>query len=112
MTLSLPPEDQPAPAGAELLGGGLVEGLFEGLEVAEVGGDLRGDGAGGRAADAVRADRAHQGPEGGVVGVAAAVVLTAVRISSGTFARSRIRSSTDLAARSGWLASSAFRLLT
>jgi len=40
-------EDQPAPAGAKLLGGGLVEGLLEGLEVAEVGGDLRGDGPDG-----------------------------------------------------------------
>src|SRR5271170_5200025 len=29
-------EDEPAPAGAELFGGGLVEGLLEGLEVAEV----------------------------------------------------------------------------
>ena len=33
-------EDEPAPAGAELLGGGLVELLLEGLEVAEVGLDL------------------------------------------------------------------------
>src|ERR1035438_7753349 len=64
-------EAQPAPAGAELLGGGLVEGLLEGLEVAEISGDLGGNGAGGRAADAAGTDRAHQLPEGGVVGVAA-----------------------------------------
>jgi hypothetical protein len=36
-------EDEPAPAGAELLGGGLVEQLLERFEVAEVGLDLRGD---------------------------------------------------------------------
>src|ERR1035441_5110626 len=67
-------EDQPTPAGAELLGGGLVEGLLEGLKVAEISDDVGGDGAGGRAADAVGADLAHQAPEGCVVGVAAAVV--------------------------------------
>ena len=33
-------EDEPAPAGAELLGCGLVELLLEGLEIAEVGLDL------------------------------------------------------------------------
>jgi hypothetical protein len=64
-------EDEPAPAGAELLGGGLVEGLLEGLEVAEVGLDLGGDGAGGLAA----ALGLHDLPEHGVVDVAAAVVL-------------------------------------
>jgi len=36
-------EDEPAPAGAELLGGGLVEQLLEGFEVAEVGLDLGRD---------------------------------------------------------------------
>ena len=40
-------EDEPAPAGAELLGGGLIEGLLEAFEVAEVGFDLLGDGAAG-----------------------------------------------------------------
>ena len=64
-------EDEPAPAGAELLGGGLVEELFEGLEVAEVGFDLGGDVAGGLAA----ALGLHDLPEHGVVDVAAAVVL-------------------------------------
>src|SRR5579864_5070590 len=45
-------ENHPTPTGAELLGGGFVEGLLERLEIAEVGGDLIGDGASGLAADA------------------------------------------------------------
>ena len=64
-------EDQPAPAGAELLGGGLVEGLLEGLEVAEVGFDLRGDGTGGFAAGLASVAGAKDLPEEGVVGLAA-----------------------------------------
>src|SRR5580704_6753544 len=36
-------EDEPAPAGAELLGGSLVEELFEAFKVAEVGLDLGRD---------------------------------------------------------------------
>jgi len=36
-------EDEPAPAGTELLGGGFVEELFEAFEVPEVGLDLRRD---------------------------------------------------------------------
>ena len=38
-------QHKPAPAGTELLGRGFVEGLLEGLEVAEVVRDLLGDGA-------------------------------------------------------------------
>src|ERR1039457_3634748 len=64
-------ENEPAPAGAELLGGGLVEELLEGLKVAEVGLDLRGNSAVGVAA----ALGLHNLPEHGVVDVAAAVVL-------------------------------------
>jgi hypothetical protein len=64
-------EDQPAPAGAELLCGGLVEELFEALEVAEVSFDLGCDVAAGLAATL----GLHDLPEHGVVDVAAAVVL-------------------------------------
>ena len=64
-------EDEPAPAGAELLGGGFVEVFFEGFEVAEVGLDLLRDVAGGLAA----ALGLHDLPEHGVVDVAAAVIL-------------------------------------
>src|ERR1039458_5483613 len=63
-------EDEPAPAGAELLGGGLVEELFEALEVAEVGLDLGGDVAMRLAA----AFGLHDLPEHGVVDVTAAIV--------------------------------------
>src|ERR1039458_7737576 len=63
-------EDEPAPAGAELLGGGFVEELLEALEVAEVGLDLGGDVAMRLAA----AFGLHDLPEHGVVDVAAAVV--------------------------------------
>src|ERR1035438_9731939 len=61
-------KDDPSPAGAELLGGGLIEGLLEGFEVAEVGGDLVGDGTGRRATHTGRAGGTHEIPEGGVVG--------------------------------------------
>ncbi len=105
-------EDQPAPAGAELLGCGLVEGLFEGFEAAEVGGDLRGDGP-------VGAPPTPSEPTGPMRFQKAVwlewpppLLRTAVRIYSGTWAGSRTRSSTDLAASSGWLARAAFRLLT
>src|SRR5271170_3802822 len=64
-------EDQPAPAGAELLRGGFVEELLEVFKGAEVGLDLSSDLAGGFAATA----RLHDLPEHGVVDVAAAVVL-------------------------------------
>src|ERR1039458_1640408 len=67
-------EDEPTPAGTELLGGGFIEGLLEGFKVAEIGRDLCGDGTGGRAAYTVRANGAHQLPEGRVVGVAPAVI--------------------------------------
>ena len=60
-----------------MLGGGLVEGLLEGLEVAEISGDLGGNGAGGRAADAVGADRTHQLPKYSVIGVATGVIFDA-----------------------------------
>src|ERR1039457_1615428 len=65
---------EPSPAGAELLGCGLIESLLEGVKVAEIFCDLGGDSAGGRAADSGRAGRTHEVPECGVVGVAAAVV--------------------------------------
>jgi hypothetical protein len=43
-------EHQPGPAAAELGGAGCLELLGEGLEAAEVGGDLVGQGTGGGAA--------------------------------------------------------------
>ena len=64
-------EDEPSPARAELLGGGLVEELFEALEVAEVGLDLGCDGARGVAS----AGGLHDLPEHAVVDVSAAGVL-------------------------------------
>jgi len=64
-------EDEPAPAGAELLGGGLVELLLEVVEGAEVLLDLFGD----LALRFAAALGLHDLPEHGVVDVAAAVVL-------------------------------------
>src|SRR5580698_846220 len=61
---------EPAPAGAELLGCGLVELLLEGFEVAEVFADLLGDTACWLAAAAGLHDR----PEHGVIDVAATIV--------------------------------------
>ena len=92
-------EYEPAPAGAELLGRGLVEGLLEGFEVAEVSRDLLGDVAGRMAADAdelavpmmVQNMEWFEWPP--------PLLRTTLRMSSGTAFRSVIRSSTDLAAR-------------
>ena len=61
---------EPGPAGAEAGRAAGVELLLEGVEAAEGRVDRRGQVAGGRAAAA----RAHDLPEEGVVGVAAAVV--------------------------------------
>jgi len=59
--------------------------------------------------DSVRADRAHEAPEGGVVQVAAALLRTAMRISSGTWA-GRGPSRRRIGGQLGWLARAAFRL--
>ena len=102
-------EDEPAPAGAELLGGGFVEQLLEVLEVAEVGLDLGGDGAGGRrrAASGLMMCQNMR-----VVDVAAAVVADGGADVFGQGAEVRSRSSGDLAASSGWFSRAALRLLT
>ena len=102
--------DEPAPAGAELLGGGLIEVFLKASKSPKSLVDLVSEGAGGRAATA-GFWRGHDGPEHGVVGVASAVVADTPRMSSGTALRSLMRSSTDLAARLGWLASAPFTLL-
>src|SRR6202020_1083789 len=67
-------KDEPAPSRAELLGGGLVEGLFEGFEIAEISRYLLGDIARGIAADPRCIRWSHDGPEHRMVGVSPAIV--------------------------------------